>query len=202
MASHESIPCRILPNPYDNDYFYNKSSLRDRDFIFVGRLIEQKGLMILLKAFVVLSKDGDCSLTIIGEGSQKEIGEDYVRKIGLEDRVDFLGHQDAPQVANQMRRHKVVVVPSIWEEPFGLVVLEGLACGCRVVAANRGGIPEGLNGLGILYEAEDVADLARALREQLSESVLMPEKQALCQHLEWHQPANVAMEYENLLLKN
>lgn len=200
MASLEARPCRVLPNPYDDELFYNDGSDRDRDILFVGRLVEEKGLMLLLEAFKLLSNDGCHSLTIIGNGPQMSVAEEFVRLSELGARVNFLGHQNAPCVADQMRRHRVLVVPSIWDEPFGLVVLEGLACGCRIVAANRGGIPEALNGFGELFEAASKQDLARALRAQLSELAPVVDRQLLSSHLKKHQQFNVAKEYEILLL--
>ena len=199
MASCESVSFQVLPNPYDNDIFYDDGSTRDRDILFVGRLIKDKGIMTLLSAFRALSAHGNYSLTIIGPGPEKAVGEEYVRNVGLVDQVDFIGHMDAPQVAQQMRRHKVVVMPSIWQEPFGLVVLEGLACGCRVVAANRGGIPEALNGLGVLYEAEDEHGLMLALRGQLKREGPIYDRNRLESHLGGHQPGFVASKYEELL---
>ncbi len=89
-------------------------------------------------------------------------------------------------------------MPSLLEEAFGLVVVEGLACGCSVVASNRGGIPEALGGYGILYDPGDKDTLYKSLKKQLSHCTPYPMKK-IGKHLSHHKPGSVAAEYEKLL---
>lgn len=199
MASRELSECFILPNPYDDRIFFNESSsVRGKDFLFVGRLVGGKGAMELLKAFERLMKIGSYSLAIIGEGEEREKCESFVRQHDLSRVVSILGHKEPSQIAEQMRSHRILVTPSLLEEAFGLVVIEGLACGCCVVASNRGGIPEALGGLGALYDADDTDALYMELKSQLAHCSPFPMGK-IEEHLKHHTPSAVAAEYENLL---
>lgn len=199
MATRELSECFILPNPYDDRVFFNKrSSVRTKDLLFVSRLVAGKGVMELLNVFERLMKIRNYSLTIIGEGDQLEQCELFVRRHNLSGNVSLLGHQEPAQIAEQMRRHRILVMPSLLEEAFGLVVIEGLACGCSVVASNRGGIPEALGGFGVLYDADDAGVLYTELKKQLAHCTPYPMKK-IGGHLESHKPSAVAAEYEKLL---
>jgi len=87
-------------------------------------------------------------------------------------------------------------VPSIWEESFGVVALEGAACGCVVLGSHGGGLPEAIGPCGITFRRGDVSDLASKLAYLLRH----PEewvcyRSAAPAHLELHHPARVARRY-------
>ena len=65
-----------------------------------------------------------------------------------------------PDVVALLNRHLIIVVPSRWQEPFGLVALEGIACGCVALGANCGGLPNAIGGAGATFLHEDVDDAA------------------------------------------
>lgn len=128
---------------------------------FVGRLDREKGLEVLLQAFSLLLKTGrTAELLIAGKplvhiSPEKncecpETGKQYQRsleqltdKLGISDHVHFLGHvTDTPSL---YQASDITVVPSLWHEPFGRVVIEAMASGSPVVASKIGGIPEILN---------------------------------------------------------
>jgi type III pantothenate kinase len=93
------------------------------------------------------------------------------RNLGVEDRVRFTGWLDAGQLAQQLADASVVVVPSLWPEPFGLVGIEALAAGRPVVASATGGIgdwlEDGVSGLSV--PPGDAGLLAAALNELLAD---------------------------------
>jgi len=110
----------------------------DRYTVFIAaKLYEAKGVRALLE---ILNSQipQDIRILIAGEGNQA--GE-LVRKYASES-VIFLGWKDYPEVLAQCAAADLVVVPSIWEEPFGLTILEALAVGRPTFALARGGIPE------------------------------------------------------------
>lgn len=198
LAARERGDCQILPNPYDSSIFIEDDSPRVKDVVFVGRLIKEKGAMVLLRAFERLNRERDCTLTIIGTGPNEDECKSFVRKNGLESQVDFLGHQDAGQIAQQLKRHRTLVFPSLCEEAFGLVVLEGLACGCRIIASNCGGIPEALGGHGVLFDPGDEQALFEALQSELS-SPSPVDQDSVDRHLQQFAPEAVAAAYEKLM---
>ena len=85
-------------------------------------------------------------------------------RLGLADRVRFNGFQSDPQ--DWMRRAACVVVPSYWQEPYGLVAAEAVALGRPVVAFAVGGLPEACGGKAKLVPPGDVRALAAALEMQ------------------------------------
>jgi glycogen(starch) synthase len=87
-------------------------------------------------------------LKVIGEGPCRNDLEERVRKLGLADQVEFLGAIVGEPLVNILNRHKILVVPSSWNEPFGIVALEGIACGCMVIGSSGGGLPEAIGPCG------------------------------------------------------
>jgi rhamnosyl/mannosyltransferase len=136
--------------------------------LFVGRLASNKGLLALVDAFAILSREEPAShLVLVGEdGGMRPAVEARVRSQGLERRVHLLGHlEDEQLLAAAYREARLTVLPSDYEA-FGLVLLESLAQGTPVVATRVGGIPEVVEDgrAGLLVPPGSVADLAQALR--------------------------------------
>ena len=101
------------------------------------------------------------TLDIVGTGNMEgELGA-IAARLGLSGRVRFNGFQKNPQ--EWMRRAACVVVPSFWQEPYGLVAAEAVALGRKVVAFAIGGLPEACQGKATLVPPGDVAALAEAL---------------------------------------
>jgi glycosyltransferase involved in cell wall biosynthesis len=90
----------------------------------------------------------------------------------------------------------VILVPSRWEEPFGNVALEGMACGCIPVVSDGGGLPDAVGSAGLTFKRGDTADMVKRIREILHSKEL-EEKLRLeaLQHLKLHHPKKVADRY-------
>jgi glycosyltransferase involved in cell wall biosynthesis len=115
--------------------------------LFVGRLFEIKGVKLLLK---VTSSCPAITFIFVGSGPlDKEIQSESLRR----DNVIFIGGMENRKMASLYNAADVVIVPSLYEEGFGRVILEALSCGIPVIASNRGGIPEALDpSVGVLIE--------------------------------------------------
>lgn len=135
----------------------------------VGRLAPWKGQHVFLEAFARALGGTDARALVVGEALFGE--DDYAvelrslaTRLGLDGRVEFTGFVD--DVAAELARLDVLVHGSVIPEPFGLAVVEGMAAGLPVVAADAGGpaevIRDGVDG--VLYPAGDVDALATALR--------------------------------------
>ena len=147
--------------------------------IFVGRIVPQKGLHILLDAIqVVFEKYPNASLRIVGGvnfGSSEE--KDYIRLLKQRsqvwgERVFWVGTVTHDQIMLEFQQADLFVCPSIWNEPLGMVNAEAMACGLPIVAFAKGGIPEIVGDAGILVEETTHEALAKAINQVLGDSEL------------------------------
>lgn len=140
-----------------------------RLILYVGRLVESKGLRELLAAFAALARsDPSVRLALVGDGVMRAELERLVESAELKDRVLLPGGMEPAQVAEWIAASDLLTLPS-WSEGYPNVVVEALACGCPVVATDVGGTREILDERsGILVPPRDESMLADALREALS----------------------------------
>jgi glycosyltransferase involved in cell wall biosynthesis len=140
----------------------------------VGRLAPWKGQHIFLEAFARAFPSGDERAVIIGSAMFGEDGYgqalvDRVATLGLDGRVDFRGFRD--DVVTELAQLDILVHASTIPEPFGQVVVEGMAAGLAVIAADAGGpreiVDDGVNG--VLSPPGDVGTLARLLQDLASD---------------------------------
>ena len=129
------------------------------DLLFVGQLIRGKGVQLLLAAMARMKTPR--TLDIVGTGNMEPKLRALAAQLGIADRVRFNGFQSNPQ--DWMRAAKCVVVPSFWQEPYGLVAAEAVALGRPVVAFAIGGLPEACGGKATLVPPGDIDALAKAL---------------------------------------
>jgi glycosyltransferase involved in cell wall biosynthesis len=135
-------------------------------------------------------------LTIIGIGSEKAALEKLVVAEKLENLVRFAGSLRGEALATELNRHLILVVPSRWQEPFGVVAVEGIACGCLVVGSSGGGLPDAIGSCGKTFKNGDAADLSRAIREVLENGDSAQQFQAaVSSHLNRHRAEVVAAQY-------
>ena len=129
------------------------------DLLYVGQLIRGKGVQLLLAAMARMKTPR--TLDIVGTGNMEPKLKALAEELGIADRVRFNGFRQNPQ--DWMRAARCVVVPSLWQEPFGLVAAEAVALGRPVVAFAIGGLPEACGGKATLVPPGDIAALAKAL---------------------------------------
>ena len=135
------------------------------DLLFVGQLIRGKGVQLLLEAMARMRTPR--TLDVVGTGNMEAKLKAQAARLGLTERVRWHGFH--PNPFEWMRAAKCVVVPSFWQEPYGLVAAEAAALGKRVVAFAVGGLPEACHGKATLVPPGDVDALARALDGQLGD---------------------------------
>jgi len=161
VAHRLPVPATVILNPYRSEVFHLPlGDNRRNDLIFVGRLIQGKGVRVLIDAVRELKQRGiRRKLTIVGSGPD---GAEFERAAeGLP--ITFAGVKRDRELSELIAEHKIMVVPSLEPEPFGIVALEGLACGCLVVASAHGGLPEAVGPHGILFEPGNSVALADAI---------------------------------------
>jgi glycogen(starch) synthase len=161
----------VIGNPYDDRVFRLMPEIaRDKTIIFVGRLVSDKGADLLLQALKLLQRDGfSPDLTIVGSGPEEANLRKLSAQLGLDRQATFVGQQSGNALAQTLNRHRVLAVPSRWAEPFGVVALEGIACGCVVVGSQDGGLKEAIGPCGLTFENGKVDEIAAQLRRLINE---------------------------------
>lgn len=161
----------VIGNPYDETVFHlMPDAVRDKTIVFVGRLVSDKGVDLLLRALEILKRDGTVSdLTIVGSGPEEANLRTLATELGLNEQVTFSGQKAGANLARILNQHRVLAVPSRWAEPFGVVALEGIACGCVVVGSKDGGLKEAIGGCGLTFENGNVDELAAQLKRMIQE---------------------------------
>lgn len=109
--------------------------------IFIGRVTKVKGVDLLINAIKDLKdKNYNIQLTIVGDGEEKENLERLTKELGLGNEVIFVGRQK--NVIDWLDDSDIFVYPSVWQEAFGISVVEAMARGCIPIVSDHGGLPE------------------------------------------------------------
>jgi glycosyltransferase involved in cell wall biosynthesis len=134
--------------------------------VFAGRLVREKGADVLVEAFTkILAHFSNAQLLIAGEGPEKARITTQIERLGSGSHVSFLGHISRDDLEKRFRGAWVQIIPSRWQEPFGLAAAEALMRGTAVVASDTGGLAEFIRHgeTGILTPPGDVNALAEVL---------------------------------------
>lgn len=198
VAEHIRVPSVIIGNPYRADVFKSIAGIaRERDLVFVGRLVSDKGVDCLIEALGALRGQGIAPrLTIVGTGSEEPALRSLASARSVQDQIEFAGMKTGTELAAVLNAHRILVVPSRWAEPFGIVALEGIACGCAAVGSEGGGLGEAIGPCGLTFRNGSVEGLAEALRRVLADAGLRDSFAAHAgHHLAKFEIRNVASEY-------
>ncbi|WP_289019482.1 glycosyltransferase family 4 protein [uncultured Ornithinimicrobium sp.] len=200
-------PSAVVHNGVDHNLFYpsptaTKSLDDPLTITYVGQIAPHKGVHLLLEA-VGASKLKGASVQVIGSAEHQpdralSTYEQSLRKLALQHALNVTWTPFVPQaeVAAALRATDIVCVPSVWQEPFGMVALEAMASGAAVVASNRGGLPEACGGAAILIDPENIQEFAVALDQCSDPQQLAAHK---LKSLERAQSANWSSTYDQLL---
>ncbi|RYY07224.1 MAG: glycosyltransferase family 1 protein [Sphingobacteriaceae bacterium] len=195
VADSLHTPSEIIYNCYDDAVFkIQNTAARTFDFVFVGRLVSQKGCDTLIKACADLQQP--FTLTIVGDGPEKSKLQHLVSQLNLVKHITFTGTLDSNKIASLLNKNKILVIPSKRREGFGIVVLEGLACGCNIIAADAGGLSEAVGRFGKLFEPGNVQQLNQLLKEALQNiNQIQYNQQELTDYLSNYKKQVVAQKY-------
>jgi glycosyltransferase involved in cell wall biosynthesis len=184
----------VIGNPYRSGLFrVLPEILRQNSVAFLGRFVSDKGADLLIRAFAQV-REQSSGLTLIGSGPE----EQQLRRLGDEVGVQprFTGPLEGEALVRELNRHAILVVPSRWPEPFGNVALEGMACGCVIVASDGGGLPDAIGSGGLIFERGNENHLAEQLKKILADPILRDElKLAAAAKLEHHREEAVCGLY-------
>jgi glycosyltransferase involved in cell wall biosynthesis len=164
---------RVVPHGMEEPT-YPASSLRSDPFTFLclGRLVPEKGFEVALRALAATGRR-DLRLIIVGEGSAEPALRECAVQLKIAGQVEFRGWVHPDRVASLIDEATVVLMPSLWREPFGLVAVQAAQMGRPIIASRVGGIPEiVVDGVtGRLVAPGDPAALALVMTELVHDSL-------------------------------
>jgi glycogen synthase len=198
IADHLPVRSQVIGNPYRHRLFRRIEGIeRNRDIAFLGRLVSDKGADVLIRALAELRELGTAATaTIIGRGPEEPRLRELARELKVKQSVCFAGALWGEELVKLLNAHKVLVIPSTWHEPFGVVALEGAACGCVIVGSDGGGLPEAIGPCGETFPSGDHRRLAALLRDLLSDAPRLERyRDAAPAHLPNHRADQVAEKY-------
>lgn len=149
---------KVIYNAIDRSKYTNNEIIQYRleknekkvKFCFLGSLAEHKGIKLL----VDIVKDTNIELNIAGDGTLKKYIEDIEKN---NKNIKYYGKLSEVEVEKFLLESDVLIVPSLWNEPFGRVVIDAYKFGLPVIVSNMGGLPEIVDNYktGLIYEAND-----------------------------------------------
>ena len=189
IPSLQDNQCYVLKNGVDTDRFTyrdekkilefrQKFGLDKDDFIviFAGRLVDEKGALETIKA-VKACKDEKIKLLIVGAGFySSDVVDNYALQLkkeaqSIKNRIVFTGYIDYDDMPSLYHLGNVAVLPSMWDEPAGMTMVEAIVSGLPLITTNSGGIPEYIpRELAVILERDD--DLV----ENISKSIIKIKK--------------------------
>lgn len=202
IADHLNYPSTIIPNPYRDSLFRCLGDIpRSKELVFLGRLVSDKGVDLLLNAMANLKKnDLHPHLTVIGSGEAKAALRQQAKELQIDGQATFVGSKEGDELVQLLNAHQILVVPSRWYEPFGVVALEGIACGCVVVGSSEGGLKDAIGDCGMTFPNVDEVALTDSLRQLLTQPDLLARYRTnASSHLAKHRQAVVAKAYLEVL---
>ena len=133
-----------------NDYQFNEIINGDAPLVFLGRIQQEKGTAIAIQIAKATNKKLIIAGNIPNEGMHQRYFDEQVKPHIDQDRISYIGPVNNIQKNELLRNALAFLMPVTWDEPFGIVMAEALACGTPVIGFNRGAIPEvvsnGING--------------------------------------------------------
>lgn len=203
-------PLAVIPQfGVDPELFKPAPRPAGRGFVFgfVGRLVEEKGVDLLLQALAGL--EGVWRAYVLGSGPAREALLDQARQLGIADRVSFDDWIPSTQMPSYYNQLDALVVPSRsrpnWKEQFGRVLVEAMACGVPVVGSDSGEIPHVIGDAGLVFPEENVKALQDHLARLLGDDDLRVElarrgrERVLAHHTQEEVAAQTYRVYQTLL---
>ena len=197
-CSTGNISVRSMGVDLTSKFVPDENAVKSRDIVYVGRLVEKKGVETLIGSISLLKKNHpELTLTLIGEGPERPDLAQQSRQLGLTEQVKFLGSMPNDHVPEFYQSARIAVVPSIVaadgdQEGLGLVAVEAMGCGCATIVSDlpalRDVVVDGETGL--VFKAGDNADLAEKIstlmnKPELSAQLGRAGRQSVTDKFDW-----------------
>lgn len=175
------IPIKVCPMGVDlqKTFIPSASNKNRKGLIFVGRLVEKKGVTHLLDAFkLVLKTFPSQHLTIIGDGPLTLKLKDQAKKLAISSNTTFLGSVENRLIPQYLQNNEITIIPSVKtadgdQEGLGLTIIEAMGCECAVVASSLPAIADIIrdNVNGVYSKPQDYIDISEKILDLLSNTV-------------------------------
>ena len=161
----------IFVTPGFSDHAFTPSEYDysgEKIVLFVGRIVEEKGIFVLLDAFAKVLKKTPAKLVMIGPPYQKDLLDKKIASLGIKNQVDVLGFVDEDELNKWYGKCSVVAVPALFQDSFGLSLMEAIACEKPVISTDSLGLPGITNEL--IVKKNDSDELAEMLIKLFTDS--------------------------------
>jgi glycosyltransferase involved in cell wall biosynthesis len=176
VASRQSLPrtATILHGIEDPcagiDPFQTTQQMQRKNFAYLGRLVTEKGLSVLLEATRLLRSEGrGVEVMLIGDGPDRPRLEKEIAALRLESSVRITGFLSGTNLDQALRDVGAIVIPTTMEETAGLAAMEQMVRGRPIIASTIGGLAELVRDAGLLFSPGDSQALAHAMKRILDE---------------------------------
>ncbi len=196
-AVREQLGLRVVV--VKNGYMQRNYRISDKrciDVLFVGRICAEKGADIAIECAKELKKLNEGFRIVIAGPPDDAALMIKLRKSEADGSLEYRGAATHSEIYSLMSSSRVLLIPSRGEA-FGIVALEGLDCGCRVVASSSGGLPEAVGKFGAYVDGHDPKDWSRAAAAAIA-SRDEPPREDVELHLKRHDPRRFARNYLRL----
>ncbi len=169
----------IIPNAIQRTL--DQKPNKKKEVLFIGRLVQEKGCHLYVNALrSIVNKFPEWKFRIIGteKAGQKKLSSLYAKNLirdfeSLGKNTEYLGFISNKEVSNILKKTSILIVPSIWQEPFALTALEGVCNGAAVIASKVGGMQEMLEDVGMLINDIDAIKLEKSILSLLENENLL-----------------------------
>ncbi len=201
----------VIENAYKEELFKRISEIeKTKDFVFLGRLVSDKGADMAIGLIKMLKQATEKSgasnfkkLTIVGDGPEWENLKSLVKENDITELVSFTGALTGLDLVEKLNEHKYILIPSRWKEPYGIVALEGIACGCIPIVSNEGGLPDAIGKTGIVFKRNNLESLYNQVTLLLGNPMMQNELRSYFKaHLKEHTSTYVSEKYLQIIRKS
>ncbi len=175
VAARQNLPrTKVIfhgvEDPFTGKGMLPKRTSNAKGFAYLGRLVVEKGVSVLLEATRLLRAEGrEVHVVLIGDGPQRPEIETQIRQNGLASCARITGYLTGAPLVEALRDASVVVMPSVWEETAGLAAIEQMMRGRLVIASKTGGLAELVDDASLTFPAGDSQALAQSMQKVLQD---------------------------------
>ena len=200
----QPLPRQVqIYNPFPLDQFLSQAVISpEYDFVYLGRIVSEKGVSTLLKAFAILIHERgiNTNLCLIGDGKWRLQMENLTNELNITSSVTFVGKKFGAQLVEAVGKGKIAVIPSEWYEPMGGVALEMMAAGKNIIVSEFGGLKECVGNAGLTFKNGNEQELADCMNTLLIDKNLQESQKAIGkERVKLFHPSVFVSEYIKLL---